>query len=625
MNLTHSWRRYRKGVLALFLYGATMSMASAMDFMPVADVKPGMTGHADTVVSGDTISSFDVKVLGVMKDRGPSGDLILVKVSGPVIDASGGIVHGMSGSPVYIDNKLVGAVAYGWGFADGTIGMLTPIEQMTALWNVPYQKNLPNPWKDTQLIPLGTPLMADGFDDASLSYLENKFKNYGYKAYNTASAAGDDVKKPLVAGGSVAALLVKGDLKMGAIGTVTYVDKDRIVAFGHPFLKRGSVGYFMNNSNIFTVVKSVESGFKLGSMGQEVGSITEDRGSGIAGIEGKWAAGIPVALHLRDLDTGKERQGGVTVIDAHDMTPTLVASSIYSLLNKTMDRSGEGTSKVTLKIQPRDPKIKPLERTNYFYSSQSIAAKSIDETYDILESLMNNTFKDYDIQNIDVSIDVEAARKTARIVDANADTLIVSPGDDIVVTANLQTYRDGMIHKEIMYKVPKDQKLGNYTLEVRGGGVVPLPYLFEKQKYNLTDEIIRRLRVYKDFDEYYKQLLEQDRNNQIVVEILDDGVSMVDDGKEKPSKVRIDTSDATPVPSDVKPVKPTDAVDVEEKNPKAAVDTDYVILGDGQFNLQVMSPKDRDKARAKKAKALAAKIQSMTDEELLKQSQAAAN
>ena len=105
--------------------------------MPPSDVREGMRGVAKTVVQGDTIEEFDVDVLGVLQQRGPSGDLILVKVSGPVIEKTGGIAQGMSGSPVYIDGKLVGAIGYGWGFADGTVGMVTPIGDMLKLWALP--------------------------------------------------------------------------------------------------------------------------------------------------------------------------------------------------------------------------------------------------------------------------------------------------------------------------------------------------------------------------------------------------------------------------------------------------------------------------------------------------------
>ena len=608
MQFHRFWRRYNKSVLALLLCGATFTSAQAIEFMKVEDLHRGMVGHADTVVQGDRIDSFQVEVLGVMKQRGPSGDLILVKVSGPVIDASGGIVHGMSGSPVYIDGKLVGAVAYGWGFTDGTLGMLTPIDQMVKLWDEKYQKDLPNPWKDNQLIPLGTPLMADGYDEASLSYLGTKFKDFGYKGYATASDSTDDVVKPLVPGGSVAALLVKGDLKMGAVGTVTYVDKDKVVAFGHPFDKRGSTGYFMNNSSIFTVVKSMDSGFKLGSLGQEVGVITEDRGAGIAGTVGVFGKGIPVRMQLRDLDRGVERNAAVTVVESSKLTPTLVATSVYSLLNKTLDRVGGGTAKINIKITPVDPKLPTLERRNMVYSSSSVSEKSIDELFDIVESLMNNAFKDYEIRDIQVDVQVEEAKRTATIIDASADQVIVSPGDNIVITANLQAYREGKIQREIIFKVPEDQKLGTYTLEVRGGGVIPLPYLFEKQKYNLTDEIVERLKVHKNFDEYFKDLSEDDQNNQIVAEFLADDISMVEESGDKAKKQRLEADeedvDDDELPNGGKHKKGLKASDDDEKenNEASRVVVDYVVLGDGQFTVQVVDKKDRDHLRKQRIK-----------------------
>lgn len=608
MQFHRFWRRYNKSVLALLLCGATFTSAQAIEFMKVEDLHRGMVGHADTVVQGDRIDSFQVEVLGVMKQRGPSGDLILVKVSGPVIDASGGIVHGMSGSPVYIDGKLVGAVAYGWGFTDGTLGMLTPIDQMVKLWDEKYQKDLPNPWKDNQLIPLGTPLMADGYDEASLSYLGTKFKDFGYKGYATASDSTDDVVKPLVPGGSVAALLVKGDLKMGAVGTVTYVDKDKVVAFGHPFDKRGSTGYFMNNSSIFTVVKSMDSGFKLGSLGQEVGVITEDRGAGIAGTVGVFGKGIPVRMNLRDLDRGVERNAAVTVVESSKLTPTLVATSVYSLLNKTLDRVGGGTAKINIKITPVDPKLPTLERRNMVYSSSSVSEKSIDELFDIVESLMNNAFKDYEIRDIQVDVQVEEAKRTATIIDASADQVIVSPGDNIVITANLQAYREGKIQREIIFKVPEDQKLGTYTLEVRGGGVIPLPYLFEKQKYNLTDEIVERLKVHKNFDEYFKDLSEDDQNNQIVAEFLADDISMVEESGDKAKKQRLEADeedvDDDELPNGGKHKKGLKASDDDEKenNEASRVVVDYVVLGDGQFTVQVVDKKDRDHLRKQRIK-----------------------
>lgn len=603
MKLPHSLRRYGKGVLALFFCWSVAAQAQAVDFMPVADVKTGMEGIAKTVLVGDTISTFNVKVLGIMKDKGPSGDLILAKFSGPVMDKTGGIAHGMSGSPVYINGKLVGAVAYGWGFADGTIGMITPIADMVKLWNIPYEKEMAHQWQDGQLIPMGTPLMAYGFDRDALDYMAKKLPQYHYDMYDTAAANGDDVVKPLVPGGSVAALLVDGDLKLGAIGTVTYVDDDKVVAFGHPFLKHGSTNYFMHNSSIFTVVKSVESAFKLGSMGAEVGSVVEDRGSGIAGTVGRIHAGIPVRMVIRDLDTGKERTAYVKVIESSDMTPSLASTSLYTFLNKTLDRSGAGTATISYTITPRNAEIVPFTRKNMFYSADSISIKSVDEFYNVIDVLMNNRFIDYDISDITIHVDVMEDKKTAKIVDATASPVIVSPGDTISVNVKLYPFRGTPFTKEVLYTVPKDQPLGDAVLEVRGGGVVPLPYVFEKQKYNLTDEIIRRLKTYKDFNEFYKELLTTDSNQQIVVEILDSGVSMVDsEGTSSKKTAKIDGVESNKLPGTITKKGNKDNLHKDTKEERTYVNTDYIIQGDGQFNIQVMTPDKRDKMLAKKKK-----------------------
>jgi len=602
MLLSRTWRRARKGALALlFLYFLNITMADAVEFMPAKDVQTGMTGIAKTVLVGDKISTFNVKVLGVMKNRGPSGDLILAKFSGDAMNQTGGIAHGMSGSPVYIDGKLVGAVAYGWGFADGTIGMITPIDDMVRLWNIPYEKNMSNPWHDDHLIPLGTPLMAYGFDEDSLVYMKEKLPAYKFEAYDTAAANGDEVEKPLVAGGSVAALMVDGDLKLGAIGTVTYVDDDRIVAFGHPFLKRGSMEYFMHNAHIFTVVKSYDSAFKLGSMGAEVGAVIEDRGAGIAGISGKIAKGIPVSVYIKDLDMGLDRMAHVKTIEDGDMTPALVATSIYSFLNKTMDRTGVGTAKMTYTLTPKNSKYKPLTRTNMFYSNNSISVKAVDEIYNVLDGLMNNRFIDYNIMDVKVDTAVTKETLTAEIVDATASPVIVAPGDKIAIKVKIQPFRGEEEEKTLFFDIPKDQALGPATLEVRGGGVIPLPYLFERQKYNLTDEIIRRLKTYKDFDEFYEALKDADSNHQIVVEFLQEGVSMVDtDDKTSSKKAKIDNIEKKPVPGDIKKPKVQEsapAVDKKDKKEvKSYIDTDYIIKGDGQFQITVVGADKKEKA-----------------------------
>ena len=560
-----------------------------------------MTGYAKTVVHGNTIETFPVEILGVMKNSGPSGDLILAKFSGPLIEETGGIAQGMSGSPVYIDGKLVGAIAYGWSFTNSRVGMITPIGDMLKLWNVPTKEEIrPFNARESSLIPIATPLMVSGFDGVSTEWMTSKLPQYNFMPVNTASAAADESPVPLEAGSSVAASLVNGDMKMGAIGTVTYVDGDNIVAFGHPFLKKGSMNYFMHNAYIFTIVNNMSSSFKLGSVGAEIGRINQDRGAGIAGLYGRLTAGIPVTINIRDTDTGANNVKRVKIIEDNELTPVLAATTVYNTVNKTIDRSGGGTATLSYTIRSSNGREKDISRHNMYYSVDNINEKSIDELYNVLDILKHNEFIDYPVLDIEMNVDITQAKKEARIVDATAAPVVVSPGDNVYFRVKLHPYRGADEVKTMSFTVPKDQPLGDMVLEIRGGGVIPLPYLIEKQRYNLTDEILERLRHYKDFADLKKTIEGEDANNDLVIEILQQGVSMIDDGGEKVVKEKIRGIEPPVQNKDI--VKPdkrglNDTGDREDA--KSSIATPYIVKGGGQITIKVVSPAERDAFLAK--------------------------
>lgn len=230
-------KKYKVLAMVIGLFVSGITYGSGEEFMPVSEIREGMRGYAKTVVHGTKIETFDVDVLGIMKKKGANGgDLILVKVSGPLIDQTEGIAQGMSGSPVYIDGKLVGAVAYGFSQSGGRIGMVTPISDMLNLWLVDDKKNQFIPQPSAHLIPITTPLMASGYTEKAMEYLTKKMGNFHMTPVSSVISGDDDVPRPLEAGSAVAASMVTGDLRLGAIGTVTYVDKNRMLAFGHPFM-----------------------------------------------------------------------------------------------------------------------------------------------------------------------------------------------------------------------------------------------------------------------------------------------------------------------------------------------------------------------------------------------------
>ncbi len=612
-NLKKSLKRMALGLCL------SMAMAwpagAAQEFLPVSEVQEGMHGYAKTVVHGTKIETFDVDVLGIMKQKGANGgDLVLVKVSGPLIDETEGIAQGMSGSPVYINGKLLGAIAYGFPQSGGRIGMVTPISDMLQLWAIDDKKDTNfTPKLSEGLIPLDTPLMASGYDAGALDFLSDKMKDFHMSPMAAASVSADETPRPLEAGGAVSATLVTGDLKLGAVGTVTYVDGNRMVAFGHPFMSRGGTDYFMHNSYIFTVIPSKNIPFKLGSVGAEIGTVNQDRGAGIGGISGKTPDFVSLHAAVTDEDTGKSDQLHVRMIQNEALLPTLSVTSVYNAISRTMDRKGQGTVAFTYTLYPKDLKQKPFTRSNMYWSSKDIAERSVDEIYNVVRLLEQNRFEKYALRDITVDMKVTGERKTAQLLDASASPIIVSPGDTIYIRARLEPYRGEIFYKNLTFTVPKDQPFGEMILEVRGGGVVPLPYLIQQQKFNLTDEILNRIRVYKDFNDLHGKLMKEDRNNQVVVEILDPNVSMIskDEGDTKKAEIQNKKPEEKP-----DYLKEKEAGKGEEKEtPKSSVDTDYVIYGDGQFTFQVMAPADRDKALKKLAKSKKETTAAMTPKE----------
>lgn len=609
-------KKIKRLALSICLALGSILPAGAEEFLPLSDVREGMHGYAKTVVHGTKIDTFDVDVLGIMKNKGSAGgDLVLVKVSGPLIDETGGIAQGMSGSPVYIDGRLLGAIAYGFPQSDGRIGMVTPISDMLRLWTIDSGDEKKESGTDRDLIPLATPLMASGYTPSGMEFLTDKMKDFNMVPYSAASAGVDEMPRPLEAGGAVSATLVTGDLKLGAVGTVTYVDKDHMVAFGHPFLDKGSSAYFMHNSYIFTVVPSRNIPFKLGSVGAEIGMVNEDRGSGISGLSGKVPESVRLHSSVLDEDTGRTQSLNVRMVQNERMLPMLSVTSVYNNMSNTLDRNGEGTVSLSYTLFPEDLKMRPFTRSNMYWSSKDISERSVDEMYNVIRILEQNRFEPYKLRDISVDMKVTKDRKTAQLLDASASPTVVSPGDTIYVRARLAPYRGEVFYKDLAFTVPKDQPLGTMILEVRGGGVVPLPYLIQQQKYNLTDEILERIRTYKDFNDLFDKLEKEDKNNQVVVEILDPNVSMISRDEENGTKAEIQDKRPSQNPDYLKGKKGDGKEgEKEEDSPKSSVDTDYVVYGDGQFTFQVMAPEDRDRALRKLAKSNQKMIADMKNE-----------
>ena len=612
LSLTHIWRRLIPGILAL-LFFCSPGVSLAADFLPVDQIRPGMHGIAKTVVAGNSIDEFGVEVLGIMKDKGPSGDLILVRVYGDLVDKTG-IAQGMSGSPVYIDGKLIGAIAYGWSLTDHKVGMVTPIGDMLKLWELPVtvkqqtaerqtveeqaaeqqpQEEQPSADKEKEqqeLKPVATPIMAAGFTANALTLLKEKLAPFSLVPYGVGTVPGGISNIPLQPGSAVGVELVRGDVSLGALGTVTYVEGDKVLAFGHPFLKKGQANYFMTNAHVFTTLAGLENAFKVGVTGEAVGMINQDRGAGVGGLAGRYPAIIPVRILVKDNSTGASRDAAVQVIQDDQLSPILAAATVFNVIDKTLDRAGSGTARLSFEISGRHMPVETMKRDNMFYTAGSIAELAVSELHEALSVLAGNQYNQVDIMDVKVDVTIDSDRKTAAITEARAGKAEVRPGEQVDIIVKLKPFRGEPVSRTVSFTVPNNQPAGALTLEVRGGGYVPLFNILANQ--GLAAETVKPRRNKQSFDKMIQDLVSRDRNNDLVVEIMDLNFEDFtgENAVQKQTKSKQTAKSLEPqLPQFAKPKNKSIADGSDADKPKKSyLTTDYIVEGDTQVVLQVV-------------------------------------
>lgn len=541
--------------VAILCFGVA---ASAVDIMPVDQIKIGMRGIARTVIEGSRIDEFNVEVLGVLKGKGPSGDLILVRTSGALIDKTGGIAEGMSGSPVYINGKLIGAVAYGWGFADHKIGMVTYIGDMLKIFDLPdttkpvvklsepklisdeefakfidemiakIRSQLKTDTVESEPVVVVNPklkLFTGGFSDQAVKNLQKRLTDYEIVNYSASDLPDGTVVGPLQPGSTVGVELVRGDTTMGAIGTVTYVDGDKILAFGHPFLQKGAVDFIMTNGYIFQVVSSLQNAFKMGVAGEPVGIVNQDRGAGISGKIGTCPGVVPLRVTIEDKASKRQKQYCAQTVIDETLTPELQSQSVVSFLDKTLDRVGQGTATVEYEITARYMPGMEIKRSNMFYSDKNISGECVGELRELLAELTANRFNPVEILEVSVKVDVTEDKLLSAIIEAKSDKTDVRPGDKVNIEVTTRPYRGEIVKNTITYVIPKDQKPGEMMLEIRGGSQQTLAEMINSQQQLANADLMQVLKLTRikdtSFEDALKEMLDTDCNNEIVVERLD--------------------------------------------------------------------------------------------------------
>jgi len=527
-------------LLALAGMLATPLLAAAEVF-PLSQVRRGLTGVGRTCLQGREVVEFQFEVLGVMENVIAGHSVVLVRVSGQGLEKSG-IFSGMSGSPVYIGGKLLGAVAYGFPFSTDAIAGVTPFEEMKAALPPPAPAAasrpvaadpagldlapmlaslragdsgalpVPNPAPalapESRLAPIETPLMISGAFPAALEQFQGRFRELGFVPMQggSAGAAPAAAPRPLQPGSGVVVSLIRGDLNVGAGGTVTEVDGDQVYAFGHPFLNLGSTSLPMHDSEVITVVNNLNSSFKFFTTGAAVGAIRQDRTVGIAGQLQAEPRMIPVEMTIESSRGGKKTFRFEVARDPV-LTPFFLNFGLFSFFQEGERAIGHTTIEIEAEIQLADGK--GISLRNVF--SQPINAAQQAALYVSLpvQYILASQFPDIEIRRVTVAARVRESLQNARIEEVRASRLRVRPGDamDFRITLQMQ---DGTWKSETFpIRIPEEIPSG--PLQVFVGDGNSLSQLDQQLEPGLltvynSEQLIRVLRNLRQSGTIYVKL-----------------------------------------------------------------------------------------------------------------------
>jgi len=564
-------RAFAPLLLVFLLVSSLRPLPAETARMPLGEVKVGMVGTGITVFEGTTREQFNAEILGVLTNvMGPQRNLIVARLTGGPL-AQTGVIQGMSGSPIYIDDRLIGAVSYSLGsFATDTIAGITPIEEMVATdehadsiaRSKPQIHQLPTsqheipalvrrvlklvepfaqrstdvralsglPGTDASrlgplLQPIGTPLILSGFTPELQRILLSAFNTGGLAAAVGGVVIGENqseiADEPLQAGDAIGASLIRGDLTMAGTGTVTMVEGDRVYAFGHPFYNLGPTRFPMTRAHVTTLLPSLAISSKLASIGEVVGTIDQDRATGIYGSFGPGPAMIPVRMSFESPDRDLQRTFNFEIIEDPIFTPLLTFTAALNTFSTWARTVGPSTFEVgaTAHIKNHGD-----IRIDDIYSGQAAAVLAASAIANPLTSLFQSEFGTVEIEQIDVAISTTEVSRRATLERAWIDTTRLRAGSE----AELKLVIEGSDGEEVLETVAI--QIPNYATGTLTIEVLDAPTLAALESQNATG-----LTDAETLDQLIRKLNRIRRNNRLYVRLLQSQPGMSDRGESLPA------------------------------------------------------------------------------------------
>jgi len=493
--------------LSLACLGVASVGFAAPDIFPLKDVRAGQHGVGRTVFSGSRVEEFQVEVLGVLENLGPRQSIILARLSGGPL-ASTGVMQGMSGSPVYIDGKLLGAIALSFPLSKEAIAGIRPIEDMLRVMPQPAQtiaKAAPRrrPFVaggGNALEEIATPVSFTGFTPAALEHFAPQLRQMGLDPRQGVSGGGaiparlGDPRK-LEPGSMISVQLISGDMTVGAEGTITAIDGDRVYAFGHRFLDEGSTDLPFASAEVLALLPNVSSSFKISAAREWMGSITSDRETAVSGLTGRQASLIPVQIRVG------QNTYRMQLVQDRVMTPLLMQMALFSAIDSTERSVGAQSYSVRGQLDFAGGSVRVDDVYSGDVGVAVIASAGIGSP---IAYALQSGFDALKLKTVSLDVSPVERRSQQQVVDLMA-ARTVRPGEDLDLTVVMEGQNGVDTSRRMRYRIPVGTPAGtlNFTIAdatstnvIEFQSAVATPQRSPQQVLNLLNGLRSNTRAY---------------------------------------------------------------------------------------------------------------------------------
>jgi hypothetical protein len=463
-------------VIAVFRFPIAIVLAAPLlwsqaAFFPLADVKPGLKGVGRTVFQGSRIEQFDVEILGVLEGVGPKQSIILGRLSGGPL-ASTGVMQGMSGSPVYIDGKLVGAVALAFQFAKEPIAGIRPIEEMVRVGPASGTRPLARTevaTGESRLVEISTPLSFQGFTRNTIEHFSPQLRDLGFSVQQGTGGGGkipDRLGDPsrLQPGSMISVQMMTGDMAVGADGTVTHIDKDAVYAFGHRLSAAGSTEFPFAIADVLTLLPNVANSFKISAAREWMGVITQDRNAAIAGVTGRKASLVPISITVRPTTNAPPETYRLRMVNNRVFSPLLLQMAVFSALDVTERAAGGSAISLKGKIE-FEGASEPVVIDNAYASDVALPAFASIAAVLPLSFAFQNT-NDLQIRSVNLTLEADERRRYRQIDQLWTNVRNAKPGDEIEIRTLIVGEQARETAFTTRYKIPVGEHTGTLYITV---------------------------------------------------------------------------------------------------------------------------------------------------------------